>query len=219
MSITTYELDLSIDAKAVSSIVQAGQAITIVKAVTSFVMTADDSRRKATQNYLPVAWLQFQPFENNTVTWTETYQIYASNTVLNTGALIQQLSSAQVQLGWIYTFEKNIFTGSKSCDPLTTYNLENEQGATFNFGLSQQATVNNSQSAFAPLNAVPVLNNQQATFSPLETVYIFLSTYCGDGVVISHVPGQALAVTLTPQTPVAKNIAFNDTTNTFYLQT
>src|SRR5262249_52063362 len=190
MSTITYELDISINANAVSSIVQAGQAITIVKAVTCFVMTTGDSRAKTTQNYAPIAWLQFQPFENNTVTWTETYQIYASNTVLNTGTLIQQLSSTQVQLGWVYTFERNIFNRSKSCDQLTTYNLANEQGTTFNFGLSQQAIVNGSQSAFAPLNATPVLNNQQATFSPLETVYIFLSTYCGDGVVISRVPGQ-----------------------------
>ena len=219
MSTITYELDISIDANAVSNIVQAGQAVTIVKAVTCFVMTTGDTRAKTTQNYATIAWLQFQPFENNTVTWTETYQIYASNTVLNTGTLIQQLSSTQVQLGWVYKFERNTFNGSKSCDQLTTYNLKNEQGTTFNFGLSQQAIVNGSQSAFAPLNATPVLNNQQATFSPLETVYIFLATYCGDGVVISRVPGQALALTLTPQTPVAKNIAFNDLTNTFYLAT
>lgn len=219
MSIITYELDISIDGNAVSSIVQAGQAITIVKAVTCFVMTADGSKLKTTQNYLPTAWLQFQPFENNTVTWTETYQLYASNTQLKAGIRIQQLSHTQVQLGWMYTFEGNIFNGSQPCAQLTTYNLKNEQGTTFNFGLSQQAIINDSQSAFAPLNAVPVLNNQQATLSPTETVYIFLSTYCGDGVLINCVPGQALAVALTPQTPVTKNIAFNDTTNTFYLQT
>jgi hypothetical protein len=217
MSIMRYELDISIDENAVSSIVQAMQAVTIVKVVTSIVMTADGSKTTTTQGYLPVAWLEFQPFETNTVTWTETYQIYASNTVLVAGTPLQQLSNAQVQLGMMYTFETNTFNES-SCDQSATYNLKNAQGTKFNFGLSQQAIVNGSQSAFAPLNAIPVLNNQQATFSPIDTVYIFLSTYCGDGVVISGAPGQALAVTLTPQTPVAK-IAFNETTNTFYLET
>ncbi len=217
MSIITYELDISIDDQGLDSIYWAKQAVTIVKDVTAFVMTAESPRTTPTQEYLPVAWLEFQPFENNTVTWTETYQIYASHTVLEAGTAIQQLSNTQVQLGRMYTFKNNTFESTPS-DQLTTYNLKNAQGSPFDFGLSQQAVVNGSQSAFAPLNAIPVLNNQQATFSPIETVYIFLSTYCGDGVVISCVPDQALAVTPTPQAPAAK-IAFNDTTNTFYLKT
>jgi hypothetical protein len=215
---TQYQLDINIDADGVSSIVGANQAVTIVKCVTPFVMTAGVSKTTTNQVYLPVAWLEFQPFETNTVMWTESYEVYASPPVLTAPGTIQQLSSTpqQAQLGWIYTFQNNTFTGAQGGGgDAATYNLTNAQVTTFSFGLSQQAVVNGQSTTFVPLNAVPVMHNQQATFSPGKTVYIFLSTNLGNGVVISAVPDQALKVTLTPQTPVA--IGFNDATNTFYL--
>ena len=58
-----------------------------------------------------------------------------------------------------------------------------------------------------------------SNFSPVTGQLTIFGDSANNGVVISRVPRQALAVTLTPQTPIAKNVAFNDLTNTFYLET
>jgi hypothetical protein len=214
-----YELDISIDENSVKSIGLAGQAVTIVKVVNSYVSTAGSTPPQGPNpGYPPVAWLEFQPWESNTVIWTEAYEVYASTNGLPVYRTIQPLSSSeQAQLGWMYTLQSNMFTGAQGGGCAAKYNITNAQGKEHNFGLSQQATVNGNPTAtFVPLNSIPVLNNQQARFSPTETVSIFLSTYIGYGTLLSEVPEQALTVTLTSQSPSA-NIGFNDSNNTFYL--
>lgn len=202
-----YQLNIAIDSQGLSNIYAAGQAITIVKSVVSNPLASGN---------LPVAWLNFQPLEQNSVTWIENYNIYATSTQLNAGATIVQTSvtGAPVQTGWTYTFAQGQFTGAQG-GSTGTFNMANQQGGMFNFGLSQQAIVNNVP-VMAPLNAIPVLNNESATFTPKETVSIFLSNSVNNGVVLSQVASNALAVTLTSQNATA-NIGFNDGKNSFYL--
>ncbi|HVG34217.1 MAG TPA: hypothetical protein VM911_14095, partial [Pyrinomonadaceae bacterium] len=96
-----------------------------------------------------------------------------------------------------------------------TFNVSDQMtGANFNFGLAQQATINNV-TTLAPLNAVPVLYNEGASFTPQENISIFLSSSSNNGTVISQVASTALVVTLTSQQPTA-NVGFNDADNTFY---
>ncbi len=201
-----YQLNISIDSTGLSQIYAANQAITVVKSVVTSPLASGN---------LPVAWINFQPLEENTVTWMESYNIYATNQTLTAGATIVQTSvtGAPVQLGWNYTFQQGQFTGTSGTG--TTFNVTNQQGGMFNFGLSQQAMVNNV-SVMAPLNAIPVLNGESATFTPEETVSIFLSNSVNNGVVLSQVASNALPVTLTSQNATA-NIGFTDSTNSFYL--
>lgn len=202
-----YQLNISIDNSALNAIYNAGQAVTLVKSVVADPLVSGN---------LPVAWLEFQPLQENSITWIENYDIYATTSILQSGATIKMTSvtTTPVQPGWIYTFENAQFNGSAGGGS-GTFNLENDMQGSFNFGLAQQATVNNV-TTFAPLNAMPVLFNEQASFTPEETVSIFLSSYVNNGVVISQVASNALVVTLTSQTPTA-NIGFNDASNTFYL--
>lgn len=119
-----------------------------------------------------------------------------------------------MQTGWKYTFQQGQFIGAQG-GSTSTFNMSNQQGGMFNFGLSQQAMVNNI-SVMAPLNAIPVLTGEGATFTPEETVSIFLSNVVNNGVVLSQVASNALVVTLTSQNPSA-NIGFTDSNNSFYL--
>jgi len=202
-----YGLNISIDSTGLSRIYSSGQAVTIVKSVVSNPVSTGN---------LPVAWISFQPLQENAVTWVENYNIYATTTLLSAGATIVQTSvtGTPVQTGWTYTFGQGQFTGATGGSTLT-FNMSNQQQGSFNFGLSQQATVNNI-TINAPLNAIPVLYNEGATFTPQENVSIFLSNSVNNGVVLSQVASNALSVTLTSQNPTA-NIAFNDANNTFYL--
>lgn len=203
-----YGLNISIDSTALGHIYGAGQAVTLVKSVVSNPLASGN---------LPVAWVSFSPLQENAVTWQESYNIYATTTVLNAGATIVQTSvtGTPVQTGWIYTFAQGFFIGAQG-GAATTYNMTNQQNGSFSFGLSQQAMINNVM-VNAPLNAIPVLYNEGASFTPEENVSIFLSNSVNNGVVLSQVASNALAVTLTSQNPTA-NIGFNDATNTFYLE-
>jgi len=202
-----YTLNIAIDDTGLNQINSNGQYVTVVKSLVTDPVGSGN---------LPIAWLTWSPFENNTVTWQEIYSMYASTTVLQAGATISMSSHTPtpVQLGYMNTFQSGHFTSAQG-GGASTFNLTNLGGGSYNFGLSQTATVN-GVSVNAPLNAVAVGNNQQATFTPQVTVSIFLSSYNNNGVVISQVASSALVVTLNSQLPSA-NIGFTDSNNTFYL--
>jgi len=202
-----YQINITIDSAGVQAINAAGQFVTFVKSITS---------SPAETGNLPVAWLSFSPFMSNSVTWQESYYLYATTTVITSGATIQETSQtpAPAQEGPIYTFAQGIFTPGAQGSALT-YNMLNSQGSTLTFGLAQMATVNGNN-ATAPLNAVTILNNENASFTPIETISIFLSSFNNNGTVISQVASTALVVELTSQEPVA-NVGFNDATSQFIL--
>jgi hypothetical protein len=200
-----YTLNIAIDDAGLQQIKDLGQYVTIVKSIVSQPLPSGN---------LPVAWVAWKPWENNTVTWQEIYSMYASTSVLQAGATISMSSHTPtpVQLGYMNTFQSGYFTSAQG-GGASTFNLTNSGGGSYNFGLSQVAVVNNV-SVNAPLNAVPVGNAELATFTPQVTVSIFLQSYNNNGVVISQVASNALVVTLTSQLPSA-NIGFNDSNNTF----
>lgn len=202
-----YQLNISIDSKGLGQIYAAGQSVTLVKSVVANPLQSGN---------LPIAWVSFQPFQQNAITWIENYNLYATTTQLTAGATIVQTSvtGAPVLTNWTYTFAQGQFTGAQG-GSASTFNMINQQQGMFSFGLAQQAVVNNVP-VIAPLNAVPVLNNESASFTPQENVSIFLSMISNNGVVLSQVASNALTVTLTSQSATA-NIGFTDSSNTFYL--
>lgn len=202
---TTYGLTIAIDDKSLEKIYGTNQSVTLVKRVGSSAGRGSD-----------VAWVTFKPFEKNAVTWVENYHIYATSTLLQDGAKIDLTSrtASPVQDGWMYRFEHGKFADTPG-GKAGSFHVDNQQDDNINFGLAQAATVNN-MTVFAPLNAVPVNRNQTASFTPIETVSIYLSSYQDNGVVISAVAGDALAVELTSENPTAA-IGFNPLNNTFFI--
>ena len=203
-----YGLDIDIDDAGLKAIQESGQAVTIVKSVVSSAL--------ATGN-LPVAWLQFQPMETSSVTWSEDYYAYATTTALQAGAQIIRTShtAGTVQPGWTYTLgDDGVFQGAGGGAP-NTFSTYNDHGDALGFGLAQSAMVNGVP-VLSPLNVNLLLNEETATFTPIETISVYLSAFVNNGVVISQVAGNALVVTLTSQAPTA-TLGFNDTSNSFYL--
>jgi len=203
-----YQINISIDNAGLTAIYKAHQSVTLVKSVVSNPLN---------QGNLPIAWLTFQPFQQNSVIWQQEYNLYATTTALKAGATIKMTSITDppAELGWIYTFSNAVFSGQQATG--STFNVTNQAStpANLNFGLAQVANVNGVP-VNAPLNSVPILFNEAGSFTPVEQVSIFLSSYSNNGVVISQVAGDALTVTLSSQNSTA-NVGFDDSTNTFYL--
>ncbi len=204
-----YGLNLKIDDAGLQAIYQAGQNITLVKTSTQNPLAGGN---------LPVAWVSFDPLESNAITWVENYFLYATTTLVQAGVTItmQSMTAGPAQTGVQYTFENGFFSALPGIGSVFLMGNGTPAPPNFNFGLAQEATVNNSP-IFSPLNIQPVLYNCEATFTPLETVSIFLSSTENNGVVLSQVASQALVVTLNSQNPTA-NISFNDANNTFFQQ-
>ncbi|QVN17340.1 hypothetical protein [Burkholderia pyrrocinia] len=204
-----FQINVSISTKGLDTIYDSGLYVTLVKSVVSNPISGGS---------LPVAWVSFQPLHENQVTWQEQFTMYATTTTLQSGATIKMTSQtdAQIQPGWIYSFERGRFTEAQGGDP-GTFNLRNQQTpGNFSFGLAQPVVINNVQTS-APLNAVSVPYNVNATFTPLEKLSLFLSSYSNNGSVIAAVASNALNITLSSTSPQA-DVGFNDQTNTFYLK-
>ncbi len=202
----TYELDIAVDDTGLTQIAAAGQQVTIVKQVPGGEL---------------VAWILFTPLESNSITWTETYSVYASATNIEDGATIVTESTAPAAGGSTYSFESGQFAAEVPGISDSDYAVvDNDADIVINgvemitSGLYQGAVVNGNSSS-SPLNAVPVLYNETATFTPIETIQIFLSSYDNNGMVISEVASDALTVTYT--TDLVQQIYFDDATNTFQM--
>ncbi|HEX6098128.1 MAG TPA: hypothetical protein VF432_17510 [Thermoanaerobaculia bacterium] len=199
---TTYSLNIDIDPAGLSAIYNSNQRVTLVKSVGSSPSN--------------VAWISFEPFGSNTVTWTENYLIYGTVASVQAGAAIVMTSqtAGPAQEGLLYTFGDGQFSGAPGGTP-GSYDVQNQQGNGISFGLAQLATINGA-GTLAPLNAVEVNMDEGASFIPIETVSVYLTSLENNGVVISRVAGNALVVTLDSQNPSA-SLGFDDKTNAFFI--
>ncbi|MDD5411194.1 MAG: hypothetical protein PHF31_07235 [Methylobacter sp.] len=207
-----YQLKINISTTGLNNIYAAYQTVTLCKQVTYYVSTS-----KAATSVMPsLVWIAFEPLQVNTVIWTNNYSVYASGTALQPGNTISPNSSIPAQNSMLYTFSDGCFTAGTTGGANTINVANQENSGTYNFGLTQQASIN-GVSATTPVNCVPILYNEQANFTTSEMVYIFLSSCeSGGGIVISQLPTGALTVSLSSQDSSA-TIGFNDTTNLFYI--
>lgn len=201
---TSYSLTLKFSQSDANAINAAGQKVVLVKSVTG--------------GGSQTAWVTFTPFQNNVVTWTEQYGIYASTSSVQAGATIIQSSSVDLaQTGVEYPFKNNTFQSATVPTSWTVsatqYATENDNGGTFTFGLQQSASLNGAPVTPSPLNAVTVLNGQHAIFQPHETITVFLQSDVDNGAVISTVSSNSTTIDLT--TTTSQTATYNAATGTF----
>jgi hypothetical protein len=141
-----------------------------------------------------IAWVTFAPFEENKVTWDNTYYLYASLTdpVEGTQITVNSSTAAQVRCEYTYTKDKSFSEGQHNSQ------LEDGQYEVSNqvpydlypwltFGMAQTCTVNSIEKAIMPINAEVVLALQFAKFTTTETVRIFLASDIAEGTVHNNV--------------------------------
>lgn len=148
-----------------------------------------------------VAWLDFDPFEANTVEWTEEFGLYVSNSSMEHGANIQKLSDVfPAAERAFYALEDDATfhgpTGQQA--PAGAFGADNQmphaQYPSLTFGLTQSAVVNGNAINFKPINAQPVPAGQEATFTPLTTLYVWLDATIKSQTVITNVTSRQTKV-------------------------
>jgi hypothetical protein len=175
----SYTLNIDIDSTDLQAIYAAGESVTIVK---------------QSPTGPSVAWVAFLPFEANTITWTDSYALYASNTGVQGGAVISQLSNVAASPGLKYPFSNGNFGPGvpDSTLPPNTYETNNQMSAfsTLTFGLAQSVQVNGTAQPNNPINAQTVPLNQTATFTPYDNITVFLQSQVQSSQVLTTVTSQ-----------------------------
>lgn len=200
---TTFNLEIQFDSAGLTTLQEAGQQVAIVKNVSP-----------NTSNQ--VIWVSFAPELDNTVTWTETYYVYGSNTQIQAGATIHTLSTFQGTDGDTYPFSGGQFHPGTNDLGQNQYGVKN---ADSNFqlltaGLAQAAGgTGGTGGNLSPLNATVVPFNDQGIYQPIEKVAVFAFASANNGLVISSVSSNALTVDLT--TEPSQTIHYNSSNNTF----
>lgn len=196
----TYKLTIQIDNTGLNTLNAASQLVTIVKETNPTTM--------------PVAWLAFHPEENNVITWTESYSVYASRTQIQAGAHIITSSVQSAAGGNTYRFSSGHFTtGTPGLLPSQYAIFNNDTNfQLLTGGLMQQAGGTIGQ-VTSPLNATVIPFNNTGTYTPIETIRVFADAQSNNGLVISNVQGDALTVEFT--TNVSQTIHYNNATNSF----
>jgi hypothetical protein len=211
-----YEIDISIDSNGLKTIAAASQSVTIAKTVTYYAstlcnVTSDNAPSASTEESTAsatsptsVAWLAFSPFESNTITWQDSYYIFASTASLKVGSSVTVNSEtlSPVQTNITYILSNGTFTIGPSVSD-TAFYAANQQGNEMKLGLAQKATVNGT-TVNSPLNAIPVLFNECVQFTPQESIYIFLSSANANGIEIPSLSNNQPTVTLDTYNPTAK---------------
>lgn len=200
-----YRLNIKINDQDLKTIYKANEQIVIVK------HTAGNADSQ-------VAWVSFKPFMNNTVDWENNFAVYASNTEVQHGAVINKLSDLAATTKVMYNFEQGVFQKPEIVPALgkNTYAVKNDMadydGLTF--GLAQDVQVNGIGMAKNPINAVFVPYEQSISMTPIEKVDIYLKSDINDGTVISHVSSVPLTVEYE-ENETEHTIAYNKETG-FY---
>lgn len=149
-----------------------------------------------------VTWMVFDPFEGNTIKWTEEYGIYSSPSQLNVaGTIVSRISEKfPAEDAMAYPFAGNTFNTpqSGSLAPLPgSFKIQNQNTGypMLTFGLEQKASINTRDIDASPINASIVPFNYDAIFTPTTTVYVWLQSVYTSGCVLTSINGRSTAIT------------------------
>lgn len=153
-----------------------------------------------------VLWVDFAPLENNTITWSENYSIYASTTSLAApGTVItkkSEVAGGSASTGALYLFENNGTFSGPTVDRNvgnSTFSVRNdmsyERYPYLTFGLLQSAEVNAKPEINRPISATSVLATQTIRMTPLTNVYIWLEAHFSSSSIITTVEGNKSSAT------------------------
>jgi hypothetical protein len=150
-----------------------------------------------------VAWVVYRPLPLNKINWEEEYGIYATNSELQNGATLTQVS----QTPYPAIFEKSytlspagVMVGPNDGGTPNAYTAVNE----FNnlpkgymvIGLYQAANVDGKAIKGNAVSAAPVIYQSTATMTPFNTVYLWTQSQVKGNTVITTVTSPMTKVVL-----------------------
>jgi hypothetical protein len=157
---------------------------------------------KPTQNGGPnVAWVVFSPMSENTMTWEEIYGIYASQTQLISGAVIDQATEVMPAApDKLYTLLPQGYFSAPGDDvpgqgSYVALNTLVNPDLIMTVGLTQQAIVNGTSGLANAVSATPVLYQSTAVMTPYTDIYLWVQSQIVSNSVVTTVTSPQTVVT------------------------
>lgn len=203
-----FKLHINFTEEALEIISKAHQRIVLIKQTAGNKDTA-------------VAWVSTKPWMRNSIEWTESFALYASNSEIMNGATIHKMSDKAAACGIQYKLAEGMLktTGIMASNPENSYIIRNEQDdyPAVTAGLAQSVSVNGTAYVNNPINAVYLPLGQTATMTPIERVRISLQNDINDGTVITHLTSDALDICYE-EGETEHIVGYNPKTGRFFLE-
>jgi len=185
---SNYTLKLSVaDQAEIKRFLTNGQYVNVSKFAGSY---AADPRA--------VVWLSWNPLTENTVTWTETYYVYATATKPQNGAKITVATNMKIKLGYRYILDASGFNESAKPDPTLAAGsivVSNKSGMDFFCGLAQKGKVEGkSDAGLNALNIQALPDKQFASFAPIVKLWVYTGSTANNGAVATAQSSTVLEV-------------------------
>jgi hypothetical protein len=151
-----------------------------------------------------VVWLAIRPSLSSTITWDDTYGIFAADVPNRAGARIDIRAFVHPAIAQtLYPF-----LGAAFGDPVVArdvprghYDVRNASSFRAAFGLLQAADVDGALT-LAPVNAAVVPARMRANFSAVEDVFVWLQADVSGGTAIAGIPPEAIRIRFAPNDTV-----------------
>ena len=195
----SYTLNVNFSEEALEKLQDSGHVVTIVKVCDDNNHTQSNAEKANSDDVQELAWVTFRPWQEGAVKWEEKYSVYASDTKITKGVVIERVAHKEAEKQdrqYLFKggyFHENEYEGQDE----NSYYVRNEGGEMETFGLAQTVKVKSDKVDIAPINAFSMLNNEDGYFTPIEKIKIFLSSDASNGKVISHAQSDALLVDFT----------------------
>lgn len=163
-----------------------------------------------------VAWLAWDPARLNTITWHETYGIYAADIPEHDGAPIRLRTSVYpARERSLYLYRDPAFGHPHPSEriPPGHVDVSNASPSAAAFGLVQTATVNGGV-VRAPVNAVVLPPAFTADFTAVATVHVWAQTGAAGGTIVPDRRRTGWAITFDAARP-QRRLRYDERTATF----
>lgn len=166
-----------------------------------------------------VAWQVFMPLQNNLLSWKEEYGIYASNTDIQNGAVLNQFTNtpSDATIGSMYILQPyGAITGPAGPGYPDAYTLTNQfNGKNYvTVGLYQNANVNGSDITRNAVSATPLLMQSTAVMTPSTTINIWLQSQVISNSVVTRVTSPITVLNFSDSTTEI-SIAYDSSSGKF----
>lgn len=204
---TEVNLTLEFDPVALEELLASGSTIVVAREVEA--QGAQTSQ---------LVWLSMNPMEMNEISYdTDELSVFASQTQLENGAVIEQIDNADISTGGVATWDGDQFEVSSDAGPAdaVTVMSSTDYFTVTTFGLAGLVTMNGSRIS-APYVAASVPTDEMVQFVDTGRVVVWVSSDpFQPGTVTGQLPPNATAVDTASQ-PNA-TLRFDQETGTFEL--
>ncbi len=187
-----FQIDIEISSQDTATLAAAHSKVTLIY-----------GRYNPTEDSTTPIWLEFAPFEKNTVNWQDTFGVFASPEPLQeTGTAYNALSSVFPAKGDMkYVFKENIFALPEPLEQSGAVTIENDTDAALTMGLLLGGTANGARTAPTPASARSVAPNMTLSETLQQTVSIFVRTEVETKLMTTVATGPVLTLEMRSDKP------------------